>query len=428
MKHLMLYLICGLVFLSVTEISAQSEFSKYFREGTLRIDYFHSGNDTMEIYSLDELRAEPYYGGSEVNLVDTFGYGKFKIEISDSASGRVIYSKGYSSLFGEWQTTPEAKKVIRSFSETFTLPFPKRTVMAEFFSRNRQNRFVSKFRFYIDPSSPYISPERHNRYNTFNVVQSGLPSVKVDLIIIPDGYKASEMEKFRKDCSRFAEYLFKCSPFKENRDKFNIRGVEAISEDSGPDIPAQNVWKKTVVGTSFYTFGEDRYLMTTENKAVRDVAANAPYDQIYILVNSTKYGAGSIYNYYSTCVSNNMFEEYIFTHEFGHGFAGLGDEYYTSSVAYENFYPAGVEPWEPNITTLVDFGRKWENMLSKNTPVPTPDTDKYKSVPGVFEGAGYSAKGVYRPAHDCTMKSISVDNFCPVCRRAIQKMIDFYSH
>jgi hypothetical protein len=168
--------------------------------------------------------------------------------------------------------------------------------------------------------------------------------------------------------------------------------------------------------------------MTTDYKSVRDLAANAPYDQIYLLVNSTKYGGGSIYNFYSICVNNNRAEEYIFTHEFGHGFASLADEYYESTTAYEDFYAKDVEPADPNITTLVDFDKKWKDLVDKDTPIPTPADDKYKNKVGAFEGGGYVDKGIYRPRFDCTMKSISVNNFCPVCKRAIEKMIQYYAH
>jgi hypothetical protein len=235
------------------------------------------------------------------------------------------------------------------------------------------------------------------------------------------------MDMFRNDCKKFADYLFNSDPYKQNKDKFNIWGVEAPSLESGTDIPANNIWKKTILNTTFYTFNLDRYCMTSDNKSVRDLAANAPYDQIYILINTDKYGGGSIYNFYSACIHKNKYEEYIFTHEFGHGFASLADEYYTSDVAYKDFYDLTVEPTDPNLTTLVNFESKWKNLVDKNTPVPTPVSPEYKDKIGAFEGGGYVAKGIYRPKQDCTMKSISVNNFCPVCKDAIIKMIDFYA-
>ena len=150
--------------------------------------------------------------------------------------------------------------------------------------------------------------------------------------------------KFRKDCERFAGYLFNSSPFKENKNKFNIWGIEAPSLESGTDIPKDNIWKKTLVNSNFYTFDTERYLMTTDNKTLRNVASNAPYDQICILTNSDKYGGGAIYNHYSTFVSDDKNSEFTLTHEFGHGFASLADEYWTSDVAYQDFYSLDVEP------------------------------------------------------------------------------------
>jgi hypothetical protein len=419
-KLFFLFLICVTTF-------AQIDFDKYFEAKTLRIDYFHSGTKDSELYSIDELRSEPFWGGSKVNLIDKFGFGKYKIMVFDSALNELIYSHGYSTLFGEWQTTEEAKHTTKTFSETVVMPFPKSTIKVEFYSRDRENKFHKKFEYSVNPKNYFINPEMRLKFPSFEIYHSGDPAKKVDIVLIPDGYTKDQMNKFKKDCQKFAEYFFKTSPFMENKTKFNLWGVEAVSQDSGTDIPAQNIWRKTILNTSFYTFNLDRYCMTADNKNVRDVAANVPYDQIYIIVNTGKYGGGSIYNLYSVSVSNNLFEEYIFTHEFGHGFAGLADEYYSSNVAYEDFYPLDVEPWEANITTLVNFECKWKNMIDKDTPIPTPELEKYRDVVGLFEGAGYSAKGIYRPQLDCTMKSISVNNFCKVCKQTFQQLIDFYS-
>ncbi len=413
-----------LVILSISAY-AQIDFNTYFEPKTLRIDYFHSGDISEDSYSIDELRMEPYWGGSQVNMIDKFRYGKYIVEVFEKETNKLIYSKGYATLFSEWQTTEEAKHTFKTFSETVVIPFPKVPVNVVFNTRNKKNEFKKKFEYEVDPKNYFINPEMRLQYKNFKVVNSGDPKVKVDIVIIPDGYTKEEMEKFKEDCNRFAGYLFNASPYKENKDKFNIWGVEAPSQESGTDIPAKGVWKKTLINTTFFMFDLDRYCMTGDNKSLRDLAANTPYDQIYILVNTDKYGGGAIYNHYSVCVSDNRAGEYIFTHEFGHGFVGLADEYYTSDVAYENFYPLDVEPYEPNITTLANFESKWKDMVDKDTPIPTPNEEQYKNVVGVFEGGGYVAKGVYRPSLDCTMKSISVNNFCPVCRRAIEEMIKF---
>lgn len=416
-----------LLFLISTAAFGQVKFDDYFENKSLRLDYFHTGDKTTDSYSIDELLFEPYWGGSKTNLLDPFDFGKYKVMVYNEASNELIFSKTYSTLFSEWQTTDEAEKIVKSFSETITMPFPKNKIRVEFYSRNKKNELTKKYECPVDPKNYFIKPERRSESESFKVHFSGDPSEKVDIVIIPEGYTVNEMEKFKTDCNKFAGYFFNSSPFKEYKDKFNIWGVEAASKESGTDIPAKNVWKKTVVNSSFYTFDLERYLMTSDNKALRDVAANAPYDQIYILVNSNKYGGGSIYNHYSVCVNNNPHEEYVFVHEFGHGFAFLADEYYTSDVAYNEFYPLDVEPLEKNITTLIKFENKWKDMVDGSIPIPTPATELYKDKVGVFEGGGYAAKGVYRPKQDCTMKSISVNNFCPVCKKTIQDVIDFYT-
>ncbi|HEY6626141.1 MAG TPA: M64 family metallopeptidase [Ignavibacteriaceae bacterium] len=414
-----------LLFISITY--SQINFDDYFEDKTLRIDYFHSGDKENDFYSFDELIEEPFWGGSKVNLIDKFNYGKYKFEVYDAASNQLIYSRGYSTIFNEWQTTEEAKNTTRTFNETVVFPFPKNPVLVKFYASNRKNEWIKKFEYEVNPENYFIKPERISEYNKFDVLNSGDPSEKVDIVIIPEGYTEDEIDSFKEDCERFAGYLFNSSPFKENKDKFNIWGIEAPSIESGTDIPKEDIWKKTLINSTFYTFDLERYLMTYDNKNLRNIASNAPYDQIYILVNSDKYGGGAIYNHYSVCVNDNKYSEFVFVHEFGHGFASLADEYYTSDVAYEEFYPLDVEPTDPNLTTLVDFDSKWKDLVEEETPIPTPDTDDYKYKVGAFEGGGYMEKGIYRPAHDCTMKSIKVDGFCPVCKRAIQQMIDFYS-
>lgn len=414
-----------LLFISITY--SQINFDDYFEEKTLRLDYFHTGDSLNDQYSLDELFEEPFWGGSKVNLIDKFNYGRYKFEVYDKEANVLIYSRGYSTIFNEWQTTEEAKHTTKTFNETVVFPFPKKPILVKFYASDRKNEWIKKFEYEVNPENYFIKTERVAEYKNFEVLNSGDPSEKVDIVIIPEGYTEDEIDSFKEDCERFAGYLFNSSPFKENKDKFNIWGIEAPSIESGTDIPKDNIWKKTLINSNFYTFDTERYLMTKDNKTLRNVASNAPYDQIYVLANSDKYGGGAIYNHYSISVTKDKNFEFIITHEFGHGFASLADEYWTSDVAYQDFYPLDVEPTDPNLTTLVDFDSKWKDLVEDGTPIPTPDTDKYKNKVGAFEGGGYMEKGIYRPAHDCTMKSIKVDGFCPVCKRAIQQMIDFYS-
>jgi hypothetical protein len=414
-----------LLFTSV--LFSQISFDDYFMNKTLRLDYYHTGNNDTDFYSFDEMIEEPFWGGSRINLIDPFDYGSYKFFVYDDSTNTLIYSRSYSTLFQEWQTTNEALTTFRSFSETAVFPYPKKRVRIEFHGRDKKNKLEKRFEYTADPADYFIKKERRHEYASFPVLNSGDPSIRVDVVIIPEGYTIEEMGLFKEDCKKFANYLFNATPFKENKEKFNIWGVEAPSEESGTDIPADNIWKKTILNSTFYTFNLERYLMTSDNKSVRDVAANAPYDQIYILANSSKYGGGAIYNHYSVCVNKNMFEEYVFVHEFGHGFGFLADEYYTSDVAYNDYYPLDVEPLEKNLTTLVDFDSKWKHLIKEGVPVPTPNERKYENVVGVFEGGGYMNKGIYRPEYDCSMKSASVDNFCEVCKQALTEMIELYT-
>ncbi len=416
-----------LFFLMLTAVSVQAQFSKFFENKSLRMDYYHSGTDTSEFYTFDELIEEPYWGGSHINLVDTMHYGNYYVKVYDVKNDSLLYSRGYSTLFREWQTTNEAKKISRTFSESVVIPFPKEKVRIELFSRGWDGKFRKKFTYVVDTNDYFIKHDRRLVYPYFDVRVTGDPAHRVDVVILPEGYTKEEMGKFIGDCKKFVQEFFSVAPYSQNKDKFNFRAVLAPSEQSGTDIPAQHIWKNTILNTSYYTFNSERYLMTMDDKSVRDLAANAPYDQIYILVNSTKYGGGAIYNYYSVAVNGNGESGKILVHEFGHGFAGLADEYYDNSTSYHHFYNLNIEPWEPNITTLKNFGKKWKNLVKPGTPIPTPATKKYLNTVGAFEGGGYEPKGMYRSQQDCLMKDFKGDTFCAACTEAIQKMIDFYT-
>ncbi len=403
-----------------------AQFETYFENKALRIDYQHAGTDSEDFYFLDEAKIEPFWGGSKTNLIDSFEYGQYLLKAFDPSSNQLIYSRGYSTLFMEWQTTAEAKTTSKSFSETVLLPLPKNPTRIEFYTRNRSGIFEKKYEYLFDPSDYFINPGQNLIYPVYDVQVYGEPSEKVDIVILPDGYTSREIKKFKRDCQQFAEIMFSFEPFRSNKTKFNIRGILAPSTESGNDIPADSVWKNSILETNFYTFDSERYCMTRANKTMHDLAANVPYDQIYILVNQEKYGGGGIYNQYCVSVSGNLRSAKIIVHEFGHGFAGLGDEY-VGDVSYNEFYPLDVEPWEPNLTTLVDFDKKWGTLIQPGVPVPTPDTKEYEQVIGVFEGGGYASKGIYRPAHDCLMNTFNGNAFCGVCQEAIQRMIDFYT-
>jgi len=407
-------------------IRSQS-FDKFFSEGSLRVDYIHTANNKTEIFSLDSYYHEPFWGGSNINLIDTFDYGHYKFEVYDSATSTLIYSRGFSTLCGEWRFTDEAKIYWRSFSESLIMPFPKSTIIIKVYKREKDQRWSNWSELTIKPNDYNIIPQQKHIVKAFKIHDSGKPSDKLDIVLLAEGYTNNELQKFMKDANRFAKSLLSWSPINKYTDKINVWAVPTVSEESGTDIPGKGIYKNTLFDSHFYTFGTERYINTVNNTAIRDAAANAPYDQIYILVNTDKYGGAGIYNFYSICTADNKNSEFVFNHEFGHAFAGLADEYYTSDVGVEDFYDLKAEPWEPNITTLVNFDKKWKSMLDENTPIPTLDTKENNELLGVFEGAGYVEKKVYRPRHDCSMKSIKDDYFCPVCSKAFIDMLKFYS-
>jgi hypothetical protein len=385
-----------------------------------------AGNSSKTVVYPVGMKEEPFFGGSKTQLTDPFHFGNLKYEIVDAVDTILLYSRGFCTLYQEWQTTPEAKIMERSFYEVATMPYPKNKVNFVLSMRKRDGSFEKIYETKIDPTNYFIRKEKPVNAAVTKIYSAGDPATSVDLAFIAEGYTAEEMGKFMDDVKKMADILFAEPPFNEYKNRINIFAVEAISEESGTDIPGEKIYVNTALNSSFYTFDLDRYLTTQDIKSVNDYAALVPHDNIIVLINTDKYGGGGVYNYYSGTSVGNRLSPKVFIHEFGHGFAGLADEYYSSEVAYEEFYPLNVEPWEPNITTLVNFDSKWKKMIARDTPVPTPAEDKYRNVTGVFEGGGYVAKGIYRPEMDCRMKGNGPKGYCSVCREAVKKMIEFY--
>lgn len=420
----MRFILLTLILLSA--LTSNSQFGKYFKNQTLRFDYFHSGDSENEYILPDEWIKEGKWAGPRNYLIDPFDYGSYRLMVIDQASGTLLYSKGYSSLFIEYQATEEAKTLCGNFPESVLMPLPKRPVRVEIHSRGKDLVWKKTYETSLHPKKDEIAKYDLGIYPVMIIHNGKSPQKMLDILFLPEGYTAAEMEKFNQDCYRYRDYLFDTRPYGEYRENISIRAVMAPSEESGTDIPGDSIWVNNLLNSSFYTFGSERYLTTPDFKTVRDVAANAPYDQIIILVNHPKYGGGGVYNFYAITTVDDKHSGFVYTHEFGHSFAGLGDEYQGSGTASDEFYDTTKEPWEPNITSLVHFDAKWKSMLPAGTPVPTPDTDEWNGKTGVFEGAGYMKTGLYRPYQDCSMNVIKFDNFCPVCQQAIRKMIGYY--
>lgn len=440
---------------------------------TLRVDYFHSGNAKQELFSLDQVVLEPLpWPGNPARALDTLNLGKYRFQVLDKASGQLLYSRGFCSIYGEWESTEEAAQANRTFSESLRFPAPTAPVRILLEKRDAKNAFVEVWRFELDPKDIFINPAKPDvAVGTLIPLQkSGDPASKVDFLILGDGYTTKERGKFTKDAKRFMEMLFKEEPYKSRRSDFNVWGLCPSSRESGISRPSTGQYRRTPLGCTYDAFNSERYVLTFENKAFRDIASHAPYDVVEVLVNNRTYGGGGIFGLYGTVASDNAFSPYIFVHEFGHHFAGLADEYYTSDVAYLPS-SARIEPWEPNATADPKHP-KWHALLSAGVPLPTPwkktefekvshamqairreirakkqpeavmeehfrreareeepllNQDTWSRKVGAFEGANYEATGFYRSQSDCIMFTRNKVPFCAACRAAITRVIDLYS-
>jgi hypothetical protein len=488
MKNLLIVFLISFIF-SIFLSGQSINFDECFLDKTMRVDYCHIADAMTDIFTLDHIYIQGIWAGSRTNLLEDLNIGRYYINITDPASGKLLYSRGFDSYCGEYKTTNDAAKgVKRTFYESALIPCPKKKVLFSILARDRNNQNSVAFSTEIDPDGFGIINEKLiDGVTVFDLVKNGDPHKKVDIAIVAEGYTKADEKKLLMDFKRFSEIFFKHEPFKSYKDKFNIYGVWKPSEEQGCDEPPAGIFRNTSVSTTYNSLGSERYLLTEANKDLRDIAAHAPYDSIMIMVNQTRYGGGGIYNFYCTFVSDNQWSEYVFIHEFGHCFTGLADEYYTSTTAYNDFYPLGVEPAEPNITALLNPATlKWKNDCTKGVAIPTlwekEDYDrmdaayqkirgelndriarmkregapadqiekindeserlskenaaimdaylsrsKFIGVIGAFEGAGYSEKGLYRPMLDCIMFSKGVKPFCKVCESAIIRTISHYT-
>jgi hypothetical protein len=489
MKRLLAVIALAVLTAGCAQAQKGPAFDAWFVDKTMRVDYFHAGNAVEETVTLDQVFDQGIWAGSRAHLVDPFNLGRYQVKVYDMASGTLIFSKGFDSYFGEYKTSePALKGVRRTYHESALLPYPRQPVRFTVEAKDRQNAYKVLFSQDIDPAAVTVIREPLiPGVKVFEVVTSGQPRNKVDIAIVAEGYTAAEEAKLKADLDRFAAVFFKFEPYKSAKDRFNLYGVFKPSPESGCDEPSHGSFRATALGTTFDSLGSERYLLTEDNKSLRDIAAHAPYDALYIMVNHKRYGGGGIYNLYCTFTTDNQWYEYLFLHEFGHSFAGLADEYYTSEVAYNEFYPRGVEPAEPNITALLEPGKlKWKDLVGHGIEIPTrwekadfdamdnayqkirgeintkiaklkregaatadvarveeeserlsrEHADKvdaflrastYWGKVGAFEGAGYAAQGLYRPQLDCLMFTKGTKPFCKVCEAAVVRTILYYT-
>ncbi len=438
---------------------------------TVRLDYYHSGTASEEQFAVDGVVLEGEWPGNPDHLIDRTNLGKYYFEVRERKTNRLLYSRGFASIYGEWELTPEAGRQRRVFHESVRFPAPAGPVQVVLKKRDRQNQFREVWSVVVDPAAPTVDrtgPPAGVR--VWPVMKNGEPKDKVDLLLMGDGYTQAEMEKWHNDARRLADLLFEASPFKEHRGDFNVWAVDTPAEESGISRPSDGRWRHSPLRASYDAFGSERYILTFDNKRLRELASAAPYEFIEIITNSREYGGGGIFNLYATVSADNQWTPYVFVHEFGHHFAGLADEYYTSDVAYSSSAERP-EPWEGNVTADPKAS-KWADLIAPGTPLPTPwrkqefeaeqkriqarrhellaqhrpaeemealfreemgidqkllDSGGNAGKTGAFEGANYQARGYYRLQTDCTMFTRDPVGFCSVCRRMIERVIELYA-
>ncbi len=400
------------------------EFNDFFENRTLRIDYTFSGDATHQVIASDQLNVAPGWFGKRTRLAELPVEGNGQIAVRSRKTGRIVYRNSFSTLFQEWQSYPEAEKTWRSFENVFLIPMPLDTVDVTVSLFNNRREITSTMTHEVVPTDILIRRIGERDVTPYTVVQNAANKSRcIHIAFVAEGYQQSEMDTFLNDVNIAVEAIFAHEPFQSLRDRFQIVAVQVPSLESGTSEPHNGIWKNTALHSHFDTFYSQRYLTTLHLKDMHDLLAGIPYEHIIVLVNTDEYGGGGILNSYNLSMTHHPRFRPVVVHEFGHSFAGLADEY-----AYETeeipMYPHDIEPWEPNITTLADFSQKWQSMLDKKAPVPTPlDYGKI----GVYEGAGYSTKGVYRAFPDCRMRTTEHPEFCEVCRQSIRNLIDFYT-
>ena len=472
MKKIFILLFVVVAALQVySQQTGNGNYSRYFTGQTMRVDYFHTGTAAEEHFSLDRILNDGAWAGSETVLLDELNRGLYFYKITDTLTNTLLYSRGFASVFGEWQSIGDPNW--GTFHESVRFPWPKVPVKLTIEKRDAKNNFVPVWSTVIDPKSRIVNPSvLKSQFKTYPYIENGTTTDHVDIVILGDGYTAAEMDKFHKDVKSLTDELFTVEPYKSRKADFNVRAVETPSATSGVNKPHPGVFSRTPLSMSYGAFDSERYALTYDNRTIRDVAASVPYDYMFILINERTYGGGGIFNLYSTVAADNKFSRYIFVHEFGHSFAALADEYYTSDVSYQS-PEVTVEPWEPNVTALFDpTNLKWKELVKPGTPLPTPwsktefDTysydiqkerralraanvpetemealferekntslemfskNKYKDATGAFEGGNYMQFGLYRSALDCIMFTRNKQEFCPACAKAISEVIDMYA-
>lgn len=413
MRKYHLHLTTAILLLSWHSAAASAQrFDEHFTDSTLRLDYIFAGDTRSQAIYVDQLNVMPRWYGRRQRLAELPLQGNGQITVKDRESGTVIYRHSFSTLFQEWLTTDEAKKTSKSFENIFLVPYPKRTVDVTVELQDYHARTIAALTHTVDPRDILIRHIGEKSVTPYRTLQRAADTTRcIHVAYIAEGYRPDETDTFISDAEAANEALFAHEPFKTMRDRFNIIAVMSTSEDSGTSQPRDGLWRSTALGSHFDTFYSDRYLTTLHLKQLHNLLAGTPYEHIIVLVNTGKYGGGGIYNSYNLSYTRGRHFKPVVVHEFGHSFGGLADEYEYGEG--DPMYHADTEPWEPNLTTRRHFEGKWENLIAEGKA-------------GMVEGGGYMAKGVYRGCRDCRMRTNEEPEFCPVCRQALTRLIEFY--
>ncbi|MBE6213344.1 MAG: peptidase M64 [Rikenellaceae bacterium] len=424
MKRILLTI--TMVLISIGAVA--QNFDAYFSDNTIRLDYTLIGNAKEQKIALDEVISIEGWAGRRVNLDSVPVRGNGKITVSDPESGKTIYCNSFSTLFQEWLITDEAETLTKSFEATLLIPQPTSSVKIEIVLYHNDGSEMASFSHTLNPDDKLIrrlcpTAPRHEY-----LLESGTKEECIDVAIIAEGYTEQEMELFMKDARTTCEEILRYEPFSSMKERFNFVAVMLPSQDSGVSVPQDNAWRQTALGSHFMTFYSPRYLTTSNIHSMHDKLAGIPYEHLVILANTDTYGGGGIYNSYTLTTAHNQWFKPVVVHEFGHSFGALADEYFYEHTDHtEGTYRLDYEPWEQNISSLVDFESKWADMLPEGCDIPTKPTDKRKKnyTVGVYEGGGYITKGMYRPAVICRMRDNVATQFCPVCQRALERIIRY---
>ena len=196
----------ALTCISAGPVQTAAPFDTHFTAETMRVDYSHTGGLGIEAVSLDRIVNDGPWPGNRVQLIDDTNLGKYLFEVVDRDTNQVIYSRGFASLFGEWETTAEAKERHRTFGESLRFPWPKRPVQLVLKKRDRLNAFHEMWSTIVDPAARTVNRARLVSDGTvWTLWESGPPEAKVDLLLLGDGLhrgRTAEVPRRREAAGR----------------------------------------------------------------------------------------------------------------------------------------------------------------------------------------------------------------------------------